>query len=391
MDKKIKPAKRVLELPPYIFKEIDNRKNALKERGVALLNFGIGDPDLPTPNFIVEELCKQASKNENQKYPSYNGSDVFREAVSKYMAERFGVKADPFSQVASVIGTKEGLAHFSWAFLEEGDIALVPDPGFPVYANSVRFSGAEVYYMPLLESNNFVPDLSTIPDEIASRAKVMFVNYPNNPTGAVATKDQMQEIVDWANAKDVIVVSDAAYGELVYDENDRRSFLSIPGSENCVAEFHSFSKTFNMTGWRLGFVVGNPDLISGFVKLKTNIDSGVFDAIQLAGVKALEYLTSCADELMSVYRERKNLLASVLRESGIDSFEPSGAFYLMARCPNGVTAMQFTIDLMEKCGVITTPCTGFGRSGEGYIRFALTQPLDVIERLRERLFKLGYK
>ncbi|NCB38981.1 MAG: aminotransferase class I/II-fold pyridoxal phosphate-dependent enzyme [Erysipelotrichia bacterium] len=390
MNQKMSPASRVLNLPPYIFKEIDNRKNDLKKRGVELLNFGIGDPDLPTPEFVVEELCRQAHKNENQKYPSYNGSSLFRQAVCEYMQSRFGVTLNSETQATSVIGTKEGLAHFSWAFLESGDVALIPDPSFPVYANSARFSGAEVYLMPLLEKNNFVPDVSTIPEEIAARSKVMFLNYPNNPTGAVASREQIQKIIDWAVARQIIVVSDAAYAELVYDANDRYSVLSLPGAEKVVIEFHSFSKTFNMTGWRLGFAVGNPNLVGGLVKLKTNIDSGVFDAVQFAGIKALQKLSDCSDSLMQTYRERRDCLTAILENAGFSCFKPAGAFYLMVRCPQGITSMQFTIDLMEKCGVITTPGSGFGSHGEGYVRFALTQPLEITKRLADKLPALKY-
>lgn len=386
----MQPASRVQNLPPYIFKEIDDRKNALKQKGIELLNFGVGDPDMQTPDFVVEELCSQARKNENQKYPSYNGSADFRKAVCDYMQTRFGVKLDPKTQATSAIGTKEGLAHFSWAFLEAGDVALVPDPSFPVYANSARFSGAEVYLMPLLEENNFVPDVTKIPEDIAARSKVMFINYPNNPTGAVATREQIQKILDWAIARQIIVVSDAAYAELVYDPADRFSVLSLPGAEKVVVEFHSFSKTFNMTGWRLGFAVGNPDLIGGLVKLKTNIDSGVFDAIQLAGIKALQHLSTCADNLMQVYRERRDCLIEIMKNAGFACFKPAGGFYLMVRCPKGLSAMQFTIDLMEKCGVITTPGSGFGAHGEGYIRFALTQPTEITRKLADRLPALKY-
>ncbi|HNX74778.1 MAG TPA: LL-diaminopimelate aminotransferase [Candidatus Rifleibacterium sp.] len=390
-NQKLRPASRVLNLPPYIFSEIDDRKNELKRRGIDLLNFGIGDPDLPTPDFVVEELCEQAHQNHNQKYPSYNGSAAFRQAVCEYMQTRFAVKLNPETQASSVIGTKEGLAHFSWAYLEEGDLALIPDPSFPVYANSARFAGAGVYLMPLLEQNNFVPDVTVIPEEVAARSKVMFINYPNNPTGAVATRGQVQKIIDWAVARDVIVVADAAYAELVYDPADRFSALCLPGAEKVVIEYHSFSKTFNMTGWRLGFAVGNPSLVAGLVKLKTNIDSGVFDAIQLAGIKALQQLPACSDQLMQIYRQRRDALVQVLGKAGFDCFMPAGAFYLMVRCPPGVSSMQFTIDLMEKCGVITTPGSGFGACGEGYIRFALTRPVEVINRLAERLPALQYR
>jgi LL-diaminopimelate aminotransferase len=388
VNKKLSPASRVLNLPPYIFKEIDDRKNALKKKGISLLNFGVGDPDMPTPDLVVAELCSQASQNDNQKYPSYNGSHLFRSEVCSYMQARFGVELDPETQATSVIGTKEGLAHFSWAFLEAGDIALIPDPGFPVYANSARFSGAEVYYMPLEEKNNFVPDISRIPQEITARAKVIFLNYPNNPTGAVASREQLQKIVDWALENQIIIVSDAAYAELVYDPASRFSMLSLPGAEKITIEFHSFSKTFNMTGWRLGFAVGNKELVTGLVKLKTNIDSGAFDAIQYAGIKALKNLESITPELIKTYRERRDCLQNLLEEAGFTCIKPAGAFYLLLKCPSQKSSMQLTIDLMEKCGVITTPGSGFGAHGEGYVRFALTQPVEIIRQLKPRLAAL---
>lgn len=390
MNQKLKPAQRVLDLPPYIFKEIDDRKNLLKAKGKSLLNFGIGDPDLSTSESIVKELAYQASLDENQKYPSYNGSFEFRKAVAEYMSKRFDCKLDPETQITSVIGTKEGLAHFSWAYLDPGDVALIPNPCFPVYANSARFSGAEVYWMPLLEQNNFIPDIDIIPEHIVKRAKIMVLNYPNNPTGAVASREEMQQIVDWAVKHEIIIVSDAAYAELVYDDIDRFSMLSLKGADKVVVEFHSFSKTFNMTGWRLGFVAGNADLIRGLVQLKTNIDSGVFDAIQLAGVKAISSFDNLRDQLIDTYRIRRDALMKLLTEVGFSYIKPKGAFYLLVKCPEEKTAMQFTIDLMEKCNVITTPGSGFGQYGEGYIRFALTQPVEVINQLAENL-KLLYK
>ncbi len=388
MNRKLKPASRVIELPPYLFKEIDDKKEELKSQGKELLNFGIGDPDLPTPDFAVKALSESSALNENQKYPAYNGSKAFRKAVAEYMLERFDVKVCPDSEITSLIGSKEGLAHFSWAFLEAGDIALVPDPGYPVYATTAKFSGADVYEMPLLEENNFFPDLEKIPTEIVAKAKAIFINYPNNPSGAIATKEQMQKLIDWAVKHQIIVVSDAAYAEMVFDKKDRYSLLSIPGAEKVVLEFHSFSKTFNMTGWRLGFAVGNKDLIQGLVKIKTNVDSGVFDAVQIAGIKALKMLPPFVDELIAEYKKRRDCLIQVLKKVGMSYFTPAGTFYVLARCPDGYTSKEYTIKLMDECGVVTTPGSGFGKSGEGYVRFALTQPVEVIEKLFAKLSNL---
>jgi LL-diaminopimelate aminotransferase len=388
MNRKLKPASRVIELPPYLFKEIDDKKEELKAQGKELLNFGIGDPDLPTPDFVVQALNQSSGKNENQKYPAYNGSKAFRKAIAEYMQNRFNVTVCPDSQTTSLIGSKEGLAHFSWAFLEEGDIALVPDPGYPVYATTAKFSGAEVYEMPLLEENNFFPDLNKIPDSVLKRAKVIFINYPNNPTGAIATKEQMKVLIDWAVKNQIIVVSDAAYAEMVFDPKDRYSLLSIEGADQVVLEFHSFSKTFNMTGWRLGFAVGNKNLIQGLVKIKTNVDSGVFDAVQLAGIEALKKLPEFVDELITEYKKRKDSLIQVLKKVGMSYFPPAGTFYVLAKCPKGYTSKEYTIKLMDECGVVTTPGSGFGKSGEGYVRFALTQPVEIIEKLFDKLSNL---
>ncbi|MGM0600440.1 MAG: aminotransferase class I/II-fold pyridoxal phosphate-dependent enzyme, partial [Candidatus Rifleibacteriota bacterium] len=355
MNSKLQPAKRILDLPPYLFKDIDDKKDALAERGISLLNFGVGDPDIPTPDFIVEELCKQSRLNNMQKYPAYNGSADFRRAVADYMYNRFGVKFDPVVEVTSLIGSKEGLAHFSWAFLEEGDIALIPDPGFPMYASTAKFSGAEVYYMPLLAENNFVPVLSEIPEEIAIKSKLMVLNYPHNPSGAVATRQQLQEIVDWCLKYQIIIVADAAYAEIVFNEEDRMSIFNVPGAEKIAIELHSFSKTFNMTGWRLGFAVGHKDLVDGLVQMKLNVDSGVFDAIQYAGIKGLEHLPEVAQEQVKIYKERLEALKVVLEKTGLEYFEPAGSFFVLVKCPEGRTSMEFTMELMDKCGVVTTP------------------------------------
>jgi LL-diaminopimelate aminotransferase len=385
MTSKLKPAKRILDLPPYLFKDIDDKKDALAERGISLLNFGVGDPDIPTPDFIVEELCNQSRLNNRQKYPAYNGSADFRRAVADYMFNRFGVKFDPASEITSLIGSKEGLAHFAWAFLEEGDIALIPDPGFPMYASTAKFSGAEVFSLPLLAENNFVPVLPDIPPAVAEKSKLMVLNYPHNPSGAVATRKQLQEIVDWCIENQVIIVADAAYAEIVFNEEDRMTIFNVPGAEKIAIEFHSFSKTFNMTGWRLGFAVGNKELVDGLVQMKLNVDSGVFDAIQYAGIKGLENLPKVAKDQVRIYTERLEALKTVLEKTGLEYFEPAGSFFVLVKCPKGKTSMEFTMELMDKCGVVTTPGSGFGDSGEGYVRFALTRDLSAIKDLEKRL------
>ncbi|HEY9069068.1 MAG TPA: LL-diaminopimelate aminotransferase [Candidatus Ozemobacteraceae bacterium] len=385
MTSKMKPAQRILDLPPYVFKRIDDKKRELAASGTKLLNFGIGDPDLSTPDFVIEAMDRAMRDNANQKYPAYEGDIRFREAVARYMQDRFGVHADPRTEVMALIGSKEGLAHFAWAFIDENDVALVPDPAYPVYKTTTEFAGGEAHIMPLLEKNGFLPDLSRIPDAIARRAKTLYINYPNNPTGAVASESDLATIVEWARKHEVIIVSDAAYAELTYDPRDRRSILSIPGAKDVAIEFHSFSKIFNMTGWRIGFAVGNPALIAGLLKLKTNVDSGVFDAIQLACVSGLARVDAHLERLHETYRKRRDTMVTILDECGIRYQQPRGAFYVWANCPGGITSEGFTMKLMEETGIVTTPGTGFGKYGEGYIRFALTQSVETIEAIRPRL------
>jgi len=306
------------------------------------------------------------------------------------MHDRFGVDLDPKSEVMALIGSKEGLAHFAWAFIDENDVALVPDPAYPVYKTTTEFAGGEAHIMPLLEKNGFLPDLSRIPDAIARRAKTLYINYPNNPTGAVASEKELAYIVEWARKHEVIIVSDAAYAELTYVPADRRSILSIPGAKDIAIEFHSFSKIFNMTGWRVGFAVGNPALIAGLLKIKTNVDSGVFDAIQLACVSGLAHVGPYLEKLRATYIERRDAMVSILDEFGLKFHPPRGAFYLWANCPAGTTSEGFTMKLMEETGIVTTPGTGFGKHGEGYVRFALTQSVESINALPLRLAQFRF-
>jgi len=385
MANKLKPARRVETLPPYIFKEIDDRKRALTATGTKLLNFGIGDPDLPTPDFIINAMDREMRKTTNQKYPAYDGCISFRKAIAAYMKTRFGVSLDFDSEIMALIGSKEGLAHFSWAFIDEGDVTLVPDPGYPVYGNTTCFSGGEPFLMPLLEKNNFLPDLSKIPDGIAKRAKILFLNYPNNPTGAIAEKESLQAIVDWARKHEVIIVYDAAYAELTFDAEDRLSILALPGARDIAIEFHSFSKIFNMTGWRIGFAVGNKSLISGLLKMKTNVDSGVFEAVQLACAQGLEQIGPFLEKQIATYRDRLNEMKNILTHAGFSFYQPRGTFYLWTKCPPKMTSAEWTLKLLEKGGIVTTPGTGFGKYGEGYVRFALTQPQETIYELESRL------
>ena len=391
MTQKMKPARRILDLPPYLFKEIDDKKRAVLAQGRPLINLGIGDPDLPTPSFVVEAMAREIRRTENQKYPAYEGSAAFRKAVAGYMRERFGVEADPDREVMALIGSKEGIAHFAWGFVDPGDISLVPDPGYPVYRITTELSGGTAYMLPMEERSGFFPDLSEIPESVLKKAKILYLNYPNNPTGAVADRERLAETVVWAKKHGLIIVSDAAYAEIVYDPGDRFSLLSLPGARDVVIEFHSFSKTFNMTGWRIGFAVGNQTLISGLLKIKTNLDSGVFDAIQLASAAGLSRLPSFLDGLVAEYKIRKEALTEILSIHGWKFFPPAGAFYVWAECPKGIASKDWTMRLIGQTGIVTTPGSGFGNAGEGYVRFSLTQPVQVIRRVDEALSKILVK
>ena len=289
MTNKLQPARRILDLPPYLFKEIDDKKRALTAAGKRLINLGIGDPDLPTPPFIISAMAEEMARNENQKYPAYEGGMVFRSAVAEYLKTRFAADVSVNGEITALIGSKEGIAHLALAFIDPGDTAIVPDPAYPVYGITVGFAGGESYVLPLREKNQFFPDTAEIPEAVAEKAKILYVNSPNNPTGGVASREQMKQLVDWARKYGVIIAADAAYAELVQDDKDRYSILSIPGAKEVTIEFHSFSKTFNMTGWRIGFAAGNATIIGGLLKLKTNVDSGVFDAIQLASARGLKH------------------------------------------------------------------------------------------------------
>jgi len=382
----IKKADRIRNLPPYLFAEIDRLKKAAVARGVDIINLGVGDPDTPTPAPIVQELARAAANPANHHYPDYEGLDSFRRAVSEWVARRFGVGVDPNTETISLIGSKEGIANMAVAFVDPGDVVLVPDPGYPVYRVGTCFNGGVPHLMPLSRERGFLPDLAAIPADVARRAKLMWLNYPNNPTAATATREFFSEAIQFAERHNIIVCHDAAYIDIYFDGLKPPSILEVDGAREVAIEFHSLSKTYNMTGWRVGFAVGNADLISGLGQVKTNVDSGVFQAIQQAAIAALGGDQAVVERLRTMYAQRREILVNGLREIGFDCPRPAGTFYVWTPVPAGHTAAGTTAKILEETGIVTTPGTGFGAAGEGYIRLTLTSNesrlAEAVERLR---------
>ena len=385
----IRKAKRIQELPPYLFAEIDKKKNALKARGVDIISLGIGDPDLPTPAHIVERLQTAAADPINHRYPDYEGLLAFRQAAARWYRTRFGVVLDAETEVVSLIGSKEGIAHMPIAFVDPDDIVLSPDPGYPVYAVGTGFCGGAVHRMPLTKSNGFVPDLQAIPASVAKAAKLMWLCYPNNPTSAVATRAFFRDAVEFARKNEIIICHDAAYSEIYFDGEKPISFLEIDGAREVGIEFHSLSKTFNMTGWRVGFAVGNAELVAGLGKVKTNVDSGVFQAVQEAAIAALGGDQSCVDRAREIYQSRRDLVVKSLAKAGLETISPRATFYVWVETPRGYTSAAFATKVLEETGVVITPGTGFGPSGEGYVRLSLTVNGDRLAEAVGRIERLS--
>ena len=387
---RIEKAKRIEQIPPYLFAEIDKKKAEMRQKGMDLIDVSIGDPDLPTPQLIIERLKKTAEDPKNHRYPSYEGMIEFRTAVAQWYGRRFRVKIDPETEVFSLIGSKEGIAHIPLAFVNPGDYVLVPSPGYPVFRVSTLFAGGTPYFLPLRRENGFLPQLSEIPKEIAERAKILFINYPNNPTAAIAEKPFFEEVVAFAHRYQIVVCHDAAYSEIAFGGYQPVSFLEAEGAKEVGIEFHSLSKTFNMTGWRIGFAVGHRDVISGLGRVKTNIDSGIFQAIQEAGTEALNHFVTPFPEIIKIYERRRDVMVKGLREIGLEVESPRATFYLWIQVPRGYTSTQFTTLLLEQGGLVATPGNGFGEEGEGYIRMALTVDEARLKEAIERLKKIKF-
>ncbi len=380
-------AERIKNVPPYLFAEIDKKKEAAIKKGVDIINLGIGDPDKPTPSHIIDQLAKSARDPKTHDYPPYEGTKNFRKAVADWYLKRFGVKLDPEEEVISLIGSKEGIAHVFLAFVDPGDVSLIPDPAYPVYKTGTLFANGEPYYMPLLEKNGYLPDLNKIDEEAAKKAKLIFLNYPNNPTGAIASKDYFKEVVDFAKKYDLLICHDFAYSELAYDGYKAPSFLEVDGARDVCLEFHSLSKTYNMTGWRIGFAVGNREAVSALSIIKTNVDSGIFKAIQEAGITALTGPQDHIPRLIDMYIERRDAVVNGLKRLGWNINPPKATFYVWIPTPNGVSAIEFANNVLEKTGIIVTPGIGYGEYGEGYVRIALTVDVPRIKEAMNRLEK----
>ncbi|NVM57477.1 MAG: LL-diaminopimelate aminotransferase [Desulfobacterales bacterium] len=382
---RIEKAERLKRLPPYLFKEIDRQKEEVRAKGIDMIDLGVGDPDLPTPSHIIETMKQAAADPANHRYPSYSGMADFNSAVARWYKHRFNVDLDANSEVVTLIGSKEGIAHIPLAFINPRDIALVASPGYPVYHIGTQFAGGESYFMDLLKENEFLPDLEAIPPEVAQKAKMMFINYPNNPTAAVATRKFFESVVAFATEYDVIVCHDAAYSEMAFDGFRPMSFLEVAGARSVGIEFHSLSKTYNMTGWRIGFAVGCADIINGLGQIKSNIDSGQFQAIQIAGIAALEGDQTCVEEMRRTYAERRDILVDGLHSMGFSVDRPRATFYVWMEAPRGYTSAGFASRLLTEAGIVTTPGNGFGAAGEGYVRMALTIRRDRIREAVERI------
>jgi LL-diaminopimelate aminotransferase len=378
-------SKRIEKVPPYLFVGISRKIAEKKAQGVEVISFGIGDPDIPTPSPIVDTLRQAALDTPNHRYPETEGLPAFREAAAGWYRRRFGLSLDPKTEVLSLIGAKEGIGHASLCFIDPGDIALVPDPGYPVYSVGTWFAGGECHWMPLLEENSWLPDLDAIPADVASTARVMWLNYPNNPTGALADLDYFAKVVDFAKANDILVMHDACYTEVAYDGLRPVSFLQVPGAKDISLEFHSLSKSYNMTGWRLGVALGNAELINALMVVKSNLDSGVPQAIQMMGVEALNGPVDSVDGRNAIYQRRRNRLIEALRRVGLHVDPPKASLYVWAKVPEGYSSAELTEMLLEERDIVVTPGSGYGRYGEGYIRLSLTIADDDFERGLEHL------
>jgi len=378
-------ASRMSNLPPYLFARIDEMKAEQLKKGVDIIDLGVGDPDLATPPHIVTSLCEAAKNSDNHHYPSYVGMPAYRSAVADWYKQRFGVTLDAGKEVVALMGSKDGIAHIAEAFVNPGDYVLAPSPGYPVYRTGTLFAEGQVHEMPLLQKNNFVPVLADIPKDVAIRAKIIYINYPNNPTAAIAPDGFYREVVDFASDNNIVVVSDNAYSEIAFDGYRAPSFLETKGAMDVGIEMHSLSKTYNMTGWRIGMAVGNAEILAGLGRVKTNVDSGVFNAVQHAAITALSGSQDCVKEACAIYQERRDVLIAGLRSLGFDMPTPKATFYVWVPVND---CMAFSAKLLNEAGIVATPGVGFGASGEGYVRFAITRPVARINEAIERMRRL---
>jgi LL-diaminopimelate aminotransferase len=382
-------AHRIEELPAYLFAEISRKIAEKRAQGVDVISFAIGDPDLPTPDHVIDALSTAARDPANHRYPESEGLPELREAMARWYDRRFGVELDPQTEVLPLIGSKEGIGHIALCFIDSGDVALVPDPGYPVYAVGTALAGGEPYYLPLTEENDFLPDLDAVPEQIARRAKLLWLNYPNNPTGAIADLRFFEHAVEFARRYDLAVLHDGPYSEVSFDGYQPVSFLQADGAREVGVEFHSLSKSYNMTGWRIGMAAGNAGIVDALMRVKSNLDSGVPQAIQRMAIAALEGPQDCIDEHNRIYERRRDRLVDGLSKLGLRIQPPKASLYVWARVPEGATSVQFATRLLDEAGVVVTPGIGYGPSGEGYVRLSLTIPDERLEEGVSRIESLG--
>lgn len=381
----MRTAKRIENLPPYLFVEISRKIAEKRAQGEDVISLGIGDPDIPTPSHVIERLCQAAQDPQNHRYPESEGLPEFRHNIAQWYKSRFGVTLDPDREVLPLIGAKDGIGHIALCFIDPGDIALVPDPGYPVYSIGTMFAGGSSYYMPLIEDNDFLPDLDSIPADIAQKAKILWINYPNNPTAAVAELEYFERVVAFANKYDVAVCHDGPYTEVAFDGYRPVSFLEAAGAKDVGVEIHSLSKSYNMTGWRVGMAVGNAEIIDALRRVKSNLDSGIPQAIQYAAMAALMGSQDCVTEHNEIYQRRRDRLLQTLNQIGLKAKPPRASLYIWARVPDGYNSIEFATTLLDEAGVVVTPGVGYGKHGEGYIRLSLTIPDERLEEAMVRL------
>ncbi|MDD4126754.1 MAG: LL-diaminopimelate aminotransferase [Methanomicrobium sp.] len=380
-------AKRLDNLPPYLFAQIDRLKAQKRAEGVDVIDLGVGDPDLPTPKHIVDSLCEAARDPSTHHYPDYTGMIEYRDAVSEWYKKRFGVSLEAKTEVLALIGSKEGIAHVPEAFVNPGDYVLAADPGYPVYKTSTLFAEGKMHELPLTEDNNYLPDLDNIPADVLKKAKLMFFGYPNNPTAATAPISFFEEVVEFAKENNIVAVHDNAYSEIAFDGYRAPSFMQADGAKEVGMEMHSLSKTYNMTGWRLGMAVGGEEFIAGLGRVKTNVDSGAFDAIQRAGITALTSSQQCVSDACNIYQKRRDTLVSGLRSLGFDVRSPKATFYVWMKVND---SMKFAEKMLNEAGIVVTPGVGFGKNGDGYVRFAITRDVERINEAIERMKGLEF-
>ena len=387
----VKTSERLNNIPPYLFVEIDKKVAAAKAKGIDIISLGVGDPDTPTLQTVVDAMHVAIDNPKNHDYPSYNGTEGFRKASAKWMKKRFGVDLDPETEIMSNIGSKEAIAHVFFAYVDDGDYTLIPDPAYPVYKNATILAGGTPYTMPLLEENGYLPDFDKIPEDIAKKAKIMFLNYPNNPTGAVCDLDFLKKAVDFCKKYDILLCQDMAYCEMTYDGYVSPSVFQVEGAKDVALEFYSHSKSYNMTGWRVGFVAGNKDAIKALGDLKNNLDSGTFKAIQEAAEKAYDMPKEDLKALNDMYKERRDVMEAGLKELGWKVKPSKATFYLWLPVTKGMTSEEFVTAMLEKANIVVPPGNGYGKYGEGYFRVALTKPKEVLLEAINRMKKAGIR